>query len=166
MKTCSKCKLQLDFTFFRKNKTNKDGYQYQCKTCHSESCKKYYENNKEKVYAATEKWKKNNAARIKEQAVKTRKRNKANRTALQMKRHASKLQATPSWLTKEDLQEIQYHYNIAAYFTWLSGGFVKHHVDHIVPLQGKEVRGLHVPWNLQVMIAEDNIRKGNKLHVE
>jgi hypothetical protein len=74
-------------------------------------------------------------------------------TARNMRRHASKLNATPTWLTREDHDEILRVYSAARE--------LGHHVDHVVPLRGKNVSGLHVPWNLQTLPATANIKKSN-----
>ncbi|MEY5099605.1 MAG: Burkholderia phage Mica [Pseudomonadota bacterium] len=40
---------------------------------------------------------------------------------------------------------------------------VPHHVDHIIPLQGEYVSGLHVETNLRIVEGAENLRKGNRL---
>jgi len=80
--------------------------------------------------------------------------------ALTAKRRAARLQATPDWLTDEQHWVIQEIYDLCVLRSDLTG--VAHHVDHIVPLQGKTVCGLHVPWNLQVITATENCSKGNQ----
>jgi 5-methylcytosine-specific restriction endonuclease McrA len=76
-------------------------------------------------------------------------------------RRALKMKATPLWLTKEQKKEILEFYSLAKELQWLSEEPL--HVDHIVPLQGKEVCGLHVPWNLQIIPKSMNLRKKNRL---
>ena len=88
------------------------------------------------------------------------KRNPAKTNAKGMKRYTSKMRRTPPWLTKEHYKEMQAMYIRAKIAEDFTGQ--KWHVDHIVPLQGKNVSGLHVPWNLQIMPASKNISKGNK----
>lgn len=76
------------------------------------------------------------------------------------RRRAAKLLRLPKWLSNDQILEIQSIYTLAKDLSWLTnGGF---HVDHIVPLQGKNVSGLHVPWNLQIIPALDNMKKNNK----
>jgi 5-methylcytosine-specific restriction endonuclease McrA len=68
------------------------------------------------------------------------------------------MSATPPWISQRDLLPI---YQEAARLTAETG--VLHHVDHIVPLRGENVSGLHVPWNLQAIPAIENLKKGNRL---
>ena len=74
-----------------------------------------------------------------------------------MKRRAAKLQRIPPWA---DLVAIKAFYTEAQRLTKLTG--VKYVVDHIIPLRGKRVSGLHVETNLQVITKKANSEKGNK----
>lgn len=90
----------------------------------------------------------------------SRKRNSGVVNSLNAKRRASLLQRTPVWA---DLGKIQTFYNVAKRLSDETG--TQHHVDHIVPLQGELVSGLHVECNLQVLPAINNIHKSNRFAV-
>lgn len=75
------------------------------------------------------------------------------------KARADKLLRTPKWLTKEQLQEIKQFYIDAEYLTYYTK--VQFEVDHIIPLRGKHVSGLHVPNNLQLLTEKENEIKHN-----
>lgn len=77
------------------------------------------------------------------------------------RRHAAKMQRMPSWLTDLDKFVMQETYDKAQLMTQLTG--TPHEVDHIIPLQGETVSGLHVPWNLQVVTQAYNASKQNKV---
>lgn len=77
-----------------------------------------------------------------------------------IKRRTAKMHRTPPWLTADDLWMIEQAYELAALRTKLFG--FSWHVDHVLPLQGKKVSGLHVPNNLRVIPWLDNVSKSNK----
>lgn len=79
-------------------------------------------------------------------------------------RRAAKSKGCPQWLTKSDRAVISAIYEMAGRLTSCLG--ILHHVDHIVPLRGKHVCGLHVPWNLAAIPAKINMKKHNKLLIE
>jgi len=89
-----------------------------------------------------------------------RAQNSHKHAASEAKRDSAKLQRTPLWLNQAHFAEIEGQYHFAKVMERITGA--KYHVDHIVPLQGVDVSGLHVPWNLQVIPARENVVKGNK----
>lgn len=62
--------------------------------------------------------------------------------------------ATPKWLSAADWNRIK-----KVYRSKPEGK----QVDHIVPLKGETVCGLHVPWNLQYLTPKENKKKGNRV---
>lgn len=100
--------------------------------------------------------------KIKEIASRWQRNNKGKVNANTALRHTAKMCRTPAWLTEEDKLYIRCLYQLSSMRTRESD--IAWNVDHIVPLQGKNVSGLHVPWNLQVIPASINFRKNNRFH--
>ena len=145
-----------------------------------ESCKKYREENRDKVLERHKKYREENRDKVLEDKKKYREENRdkikeyreenrdkikeyrqKNRhifNALSSKRRATKLQATPLWSDAEKLKTVYVEAKRLEKKTK-----VTIHTDHIVPLQGKNVCGLHVHYNLRNVAASDNLSKSNVL---
>lgn len=161
-KVCSGCDNEKKLTNYYPGRS-KFGRSNICIDCHNLKRKERYAKNPQKEITKASEWAKNNKDKLKEYARKSIKipKNRAVRTALEIKRQAAKKLRCPSWLTEDQHDQIKEFYLLAAKLTDETG--TRYEVDHIVPLQGKEVSGLHVPWNLQVITKEENMKKRNKL---
>lgn len=107
--------------------------------------KVYRDTHREQISQSKINWKNNNRDKVRHSTAKHR---------------AIKLQATPKWLTEQHYEQIKIFYKEA--FKLSKETNQEYHVDHIVPLQGRNVSGLHVHWNLQVLPKVENLKKGNK----
>jgi hypothetical protein len=126
-----------------------------------EYSKKWKAANKEKRRNIERSWRDKNPDKVKamnaKAGAKWSKTSAGKRNALTRKRVALKLQRTPVWA---DLEAIQVFYIEAARLT--TGTGIPHEVDHIYPLQGKFVSGLHVETNLQIITRTQNRSKHNR----
>jgi hypothetical protein len=191
MKSCVTCGESKELEFFYRRKDSPDGYRNDCKSCrkgkshsnyfsnladkrewHRENHRKkveanpnwhveHYAKNKDKMseYSAKYYLTKNREKRIK-QAKEWAENNKGRANANKKAYKIAKIQACPPWLSEEDRWMVQEVYELAQLRSDMLG--LSWHVDHVVPLRGKAVSGLHVPWNLQVIPGVENMSKSNK----
>jgi hypothetical protein len=161
-KICKTCQtLKPISEFYKQAARGGYGVRGSCKVCDNQKKKEYrqtlgdnllerkrqeYERNKEVRLANKKQYRQNNKGKI---------------NALVAARKKVIKQRTPKWLTETDKQMIVDIYNLAALKTKIFG--FSWHVDHVIPLQGKTVSGLHVPNNLQVIDGIENIKKKNKV---
>lgn len=160
--------IRLNLTHYFTNKPCKNGHVAKrytncgvCEVClkNSQDSKEYYSNNADKFYLYSKKYKEKNKEKIKEYQHKYKKENREKLNSLEVKRSCSKINRTPSWLNKNDFIEIERIYKEARVKSKINKK--QYHVDHIIPLNGKTVSGLHVPSNLQVILASQNLIKSN-----
>jgi hypothetical protein len=119
-----------------------------------------YQHHKAAYVARSVAWSRANRERFREMHLAWRKGNPEKLSHWAALHRAARLIRRPPWLTAEQLFEIRGFYAEARRLTTTTG--IRHEVDHIVPLLGETVSGLHVPWNLQVLTDVENRAKSNK----
>jgi len=163
MKSCRQCSVVKELGEFHKDKTRHDGHRAVCKECVGLYMKSHHIANRDKNVARALQWVENNRDKHNKKCNKWAKDNPQKVNARTARRYAAKTQATPSWLSADEYWMITEAYDLAKLRENMVGG--KWEVDHIVPLRGSTVSGLHVPWNLQVIPATTNRRKSNTVKV-
>ena len=159
MKTCTKCKAEKDLSLFGKDKSKKSGLTSRCKDCNAKDAREARAKDPEKSRNTTKRYRQRNLEKERARYTRYNKQNPTVRAFHSAKRRAKEKSATPEWLTEQHQEQIRSVYQLARECEMLTGD--KYHVDHIVPLNGENVSGLHVPWNLQVLPADLNIAKSN-----
>jgi len=194
-KVCSKCGTEKEFSGFHKQAKGLFGLDQKCKVCDKirthnyytknrniclEKRKEYKKANKEKLLLSRRKHRKENSEIINkknreylrskpgqgaEYVRQYRERNRETflplQAAVSAKRRSIKKSATPSWANLEVIKQIYIDCKLISEMTG-----VPHQVDHIIPLKGKTVTGLHVETNLRIIPTSENLSKNNKFMEE
>lgn len=170
LKKCSDCgeiKSVNDF-YFRNRKTQT--LRPKCKHCHIKDTNAFQKNHpkrnceynkkqrsksdyKEKHRIKQAIWREKNRDKDRASALKWQKKNIKRKLAANYLREEYIKRATPKWADKKDISD---------FYAKCPPGY---HVDHIIPLRGKHVCGLHVLNNLQYLLAEVNLKKRNNFTV-
>ena len=142
---CQRCKEDKELDLFYKNKRRPTGLDQYCIPC-----RRTYT----KAWAKTETGRTCRASARRNFYL----ANKDYELSKSRQWRRGKRKGTPVWLSEDQLQEIALVYQLARDCKLTTGE--PYEVDHIVPINGKNVCGLHVPWNLQILPADMNRGKG------
>ena len=126
---------------------------------HNTRVKRWQEANPEKIKIAATAWVKANPEKVKAKTKRYIQRHPAEYTARAVASVAKRAKRVPTWLTINDKWMMREAYKLAKLRTDMFG--FKWEVDHIIPLRGEFVSGLHVPTNLQVIPKAENREKRN-----
>jgi hypothetical protein len=155
MKLCTKCKVEKPPEDFYKSKS-RPSPRMPCKVCFVENTTAYKKTKdlKEYLRIAAAKWRSSHPGYYANQYAILKARHPETLRTNWARKRANRRNAVPKWLTVEHKRQIKEFYKNCPQ---------GYHVDHIVPIAGKNVTGFHVPWNLQYLTAEENIKKGNRV---
>ena len=131
-----------------------------CCACNREKQKLWAKQNPEKKAVKDKKYQVQNLEKFNARTKKWRDANSGKERARVVRRRAAKANRTLPWLNAGHNFEIECVYKYCAALRSIG---LDYHVDHIIPLRGDYVSGLHVPWNLQVLTAKHNLTKSNRI---
>ena len=181
-KVCTGCKTDKPLSEFSRQAKSPDGHRTKCKACTKVENANWYLLNREDKLAKNLEWQRNNPEKMKVINAKQHKKRKDYYSAHNKEWHKKHKddpvfrervriksrnrfvrvkQATPSWLSAIEAAQMQEFYDIAKARSMQTGE--RYEVDHIIPLGGFMVSGLHVPWNLQIIREEENLAKGTRI---
>jgi hypothetical protein len=162
-KVCTKCKEVKSLDEFHKHKGKPYGRAIWCKKCACRNSKNNYENTpRERRLSLKREWQSKNRSHINSYNESIRKKYPHKHAERQRLRNARLQKAEPDWVDDKHKDRIVEIYLCAKNMSDKFGR--KYHVDHIVPLKGENVCGLHVWWNLQILEASRNLSKSNKFN--
>lgn len=167
MKQCNKCLEFKETAQFFNHKSTKDRLYPSCKECDKTRRATHYKDNIKKEKETKTLWRKSNKDSHNENGRRWAENNREKRRHVVMKsqrKYPDKKRERDArrryTKNRATLDSPVYKSQLYIIYKNCPKGY---HVDHIVPINGKEVCGLHVPWNLQYLPAVENIRKSNKL---
>ena len=140
-KACSKCGKIKTASQFYKARRSTDGLRSSCKDCTTKYTRKYYIDNKERILSSNKVFRDTNKHLYLSKS-------KSRRDVLNKEINT---------IYNDRIKEIYY---IRDAISEESG--IEYQIDHIIPLKHRNVCGLNVPWNLQILTEDENRSKKNK----
>lgn len=156
-KTCKGCNLELPLSSYTAHPMSRDRLQPKCRSCRRAYDQARYEANRAISIAKAQAWKDGNPERARANMRRCDAARRDYKNASRAKYESRLRKAIPTWADKDQILQL---YDVARV---LSRGGVQFHVDHEIPLRGKNVCGLHVETNLRVVPWHINLSKGAKL---
>lgn len=144
IKVCKTCKEEKPLSAYYADKTGRQGVRARCKSCERPA---HIARNRTAP-------KQDRSEYFREHKRKWREANRGKARAHVAAYRARKLQATPPWADMEAIKDV-----------YLEAAYHGMQVDHIIPLKGEKVSGLHVWENLQLLSARENQRKNNRYNL-
>lgn len=175
-KVCRECSRYLFLEEFHKQPAGKYSRTARCSECtNSTNRSKYYKKDLEAIAQRKREYYRSHRTHIRARNARYYQRTKDKFASRRKTFHAKNpeaaarysaqyraavLERIPNWLTEADWRWIQWMYIQSRRIGHVTG--VQHHVDHIIPLRGTKVSGLHCPLNLQILPSTENQIKSNK----